>query len=43
MMSALSRFQHILIVILADENACLLETDDAMIDRKSQASEAQTG
>jgi hypothetical protein len=42
-MSGLSRLQRLLIVIPADEKACSLETDDAMIGRKSRARDAQTG
>jgi len=33
MISALSRLQHLLMVIPADENVCLLETDDAITGR----------
>jgi hypothetical protein len=43
MMSVFSRFRHLLIEIPADENAHPLDTEEAIIERKSLASAAQTG
>lgn len=42
-MSPLRQLQHLLIVIPADEKTHSLDTDDAMIGKKSLANDAQTG